>query len=83
MEIRRFKELEGKRTYYAVIGAKCWDEAVKAVIRKKKESISKTYYDYLAGDAVIAPYKDKQDGLWKATVRKSGQKCIMVWKEEK
>ena len=83
MEIRRFKELEGKRTYYAVIGANNEDEAVKAVIRKKKESISKTYFDYLASRAVIAPYKDGLDGLWKARDRKDGQRCFMVWKEEK
>lgn len=83
MEIRRFKELDCKRTYYAVIGANNEDEAVKAVIRKKKESISKTYFDYLAFKAVIAPYKDGLDGLWKARDKKDGQRCFMVWKEEK
>ena len=83
MEIRRFKELGGKRTYYAVIGAKNWDDAVKAVIRKKKESIVKTFYDYLACNAVIAPYKDGLDGLWNERDRKSGKQCVMVWKEER
>ena len=83
MEIRRFKELEGKRTYYAVIGASNEDEAVKAVIRHKKESVAKTYGKYLLWKAVIAPYKDGLDGLLKARDRKDGQRCFMVWKEEK
>lgn len=84
IKIRVFKAENNKRNkaYYAVTGAKSWDEAVKAVIRKKKES-NDTYYQYLASDAVIAPYKDGLDGLWNARDRKSGHKCVMVWKESK
>lgn len=84
MEIRKFKAVnnEHNRTYYAVTGVKCWDEAVKSVIKKRKES-SKTYYDYLASNGVIAPYKDGLDGLWDARDRKSGKPCVMVWKESK
>lgn len=81
IEIRVFKAENNKRnkSYYAVIGARYHDEAVKAVIRRKKEN-SKMYYKYLASDAVIAPYKDGLDGLWRARDRKKGQKCVMVWK---
>ena len=81
IEIRVFKAENNShnKSYYAVIGAKCWDEAIKAVIKKKKES-SKTYYDYRACNAVIAPYKDGLDGLWNERDRKSGKLCVMVWK---
>lgn len=84
IKIRIFKAENNShnKSYYAVTGAKCWDEAVKAVIKIRKES-SKTYYDYQASNGVIAPYKDGLDGLWNWIDRKSGKPCVMVWKESK
>ena len=62
IKIRVFKAENNKRNkaYYAVTGAKSWDEAVKAVIRKKKES-NDTYYQYLEKHKRIVPTEISED----------------------
>lgn len=82
MEVRIFKRLvnTANRSIYAVSGAKSQDEAIKAVIRKKKESMS-TYDDYFCVPGVIAPYTDesgkKWDGLY-INNKIRGKKCLVV-----
>ena len=80
ISIRVFKPEKGdkKRVYYAVTGAKSAEEAVKAVVKYTKIN-KKRAVEFLAVEAVIAPYKKGFDGLWEKFDH-DGEPCFMVWR---
>lgn len=80
MKVRVFKNYKSdkKRVFYAVTGTNSAEEAVKAVVRFTKIN-KKRAVEFLAVEAVIAPYKKGFDGLWEKFDHE-GEPCIMVWR---
>ena len=81
MVVRLFRKTDNRsKIYYAVTGTTNRAEAIKAVIRKRKESYS-TSEEYLAAKGTTAPYKDGLDGLYTASAGVKGTACVIVWRK--
>lgn len=78
MEVKSFREYEGRKTIYGVTGTTRPSDAIKAVMKKKKENTNR-FIEYETRAGVIAPFGDDQIGLYKKGDA-SGENCIMVWR---
>ncbi len=78
MEVKSFREYEGRKTIYGVTGTTRPSDAINAVIKKKKENTNR-FIEYNTRSGVIAPFGDDKIGLYKKGDA-TGENCIMVWR---
>lgn len=78
MEVKSFREYEGRKTIYGVTGTTRPADAINAVMKKKKEN-TKNFIEYNTRSGVIAPFGDNKIGLYKKGDA-IGESCIMVWR---